>query len=585
MRSFSSLNARLMAGLLVVTAVGLALMGVISAVVLRTYLMHRVDRQLVAARQVRAPAARAGEIANPGRFVVLTMTPNGRVTINGGVLGLGATGTDGTTPPAVNHAVRQVNRLGYATLSARATAGRPFRLGASRAIARPGVRGRVLIVVDPLGEVHAALTGLVVTELVTGTVLLVVVALLGRGLIRRGLAPLARMAGTAQRIAGGGDLRARMEVSSSEAGRLAAAINLMLDRIEQAFLARLRSEAKVREFAADASHELRTPLTTIRGYSELYEQGAVSAEEAMRRISGESERMRRLVDELLELARLDKGSALETRPVDLAALARDAVADARAVEPDRPLALDAPGALVTVADEARIRQVLANLLANVRAHTPPGTPATVRLAALPPVVALEVADDGPGMTREQAERAFDRFHHAPGGGGSGLGLAIVAAIASAHGGRAMLRAEPGAGTVVRVELPRLAPAGAPPAGGGSAAPAGWSPAPPGALDASRPDGAGAPSTEDAASPPHDRTPPSPGGGDAAYDGTAAGADGAARPRTLPLPRPLPPPAGASPLDGPASDDTGGAVSPWHRTQPLSQPANPPDPPDDPPPGR
>jgi signal transduction histidine kinase len=244
------------------------------------------------------------------------------------------------------------------------------------------------------------------------------------------------------------------ETSSAEVGRLAGAINLMLDRIEQAFMARIHSEAKVREFAADASHELRTPLTTIHGYAELYERGAVDASEAMRRISGESERMRRLVEELLELARLDRGSALSLAEVDLAALAREAVADATAVEPDRPLALHAPDSLTATADEARVRQILANLLANVRSHTPPRTPATVRLAATPAATVLEVTDDGPGMEPEQAGRAFDRFHHASGGDGSGLGLAIVAAITAAHGGRAMLRSAPGRGTTVRVELPR-----------------------------------------------------------------------------------------------------------------------------------
>jgi two-component system OmpR family sensor kinase len=227
----------------------------------------------------------------------------------------------------------------------------------------------------------------------------------------------------------------------------------MLDRIEQAFVARVRSEAKIREFAADASHELRTPLTTIRGYSELYEQGAVDGDEAMRRISSESDRMRRLVEELLELARLDKGSALSPERVDLAALARDAVADAAAVEPDRPVTLDAPESLVVVADAARVQQVMANLLANVRAHTPPGTSAIVRLAETSAAAVIEVLDDGPGMAPDEAARAFDRFHHAP-GGGTGLGLAIVAAIAAAHGGRAMLRSSPGTGTGVRIELPR-----------------------------------------------------------------------------------------------------------------------------------
>ncbi|MEV5748006.1 HAMP domain-containing sensor histidine kinase [Actinoallomurus sp. NPDC052308] len=438
-----SLNTRLVAGLLAVTAVGLTLMGLVSAVVLRGYLLHRADNQLEDVRRRPAPAHAADTVA-PGRYIVLTATRDGRVRAAAG-------GPD----PA--RALDRAVRLGPGPLFAEGRRGRPFGFGGMRAIARVNARGNLTVVVDPLTEVHAALAGLLVVEAATGVVLLGLVALLGRGLVRRGLAPVSRMAATAHGIASGGDLSARMEESPSEVGRLAGAINVMLGRIEQAFLARLRSEAKVREFAAEASHELRTPLTTIRGYSDLYEQGAVSAEEAMRRISGEAARMGRLVDELLELARLDKGSALATAPVDLTVPARDAVADAAVVEPDRPITLDAPDSLVTVADEARIRQVLANLLANVRAHTPPRTPVTVRLAPTDTTVVLEVADEGPGMAAEEAARAFDRFHHAQGSDGSGLGLAIVAAIAAAHGGHAALRSAPGAGTVVRVELPRLAP--------------------------------------------------------------------------------------------------------------------------------
>jgi signal transduction histidine kinase len=436
-----SLNARLMAGLLAVTAAGMVLMALVSTVVLHGYLMHRVNSQLQAVQ--RKPAlARVGDSVAPARYIILNMAPDGTVRAVSG---------DDPDPSA---ALEQAQRMGSGVLQDRAAGGRPFAMGSMRAVARVGQRGRVTIVVAPLGEIRASLAWLIVTELLTTAAILGVLALLGRWLIRRGLAPLSRMATTAHAIAGGGDLRARMEESPSEVGRLAGAINVMLGRIEQAFVARVRSEAKVREFAADASHELRTPLTTIRGYSELYEQGAVDADEAMRRISAESERMRRLVEELLELARLDKGSALTMEHVDLTALARDAVADAAAVEPNRPLTLDAPDTLVAVADEGRIRQVLANLLANVRAHTPSGTPAVVRLIPMATATAIEVADDGPGMTPDEAARAFDRFHHASGGDGSGLGLAIVAAIATAHGGRAMLRSSPGAGTGVRVELPR-----------------------------------------------------------------------------------------------------------------------------------
>ena len=435
-----SLNTRLMAGLLAVTAAGLVLMALVSTVVLRGYLMHRVDRQLVAVRQ-QPKLVRVGDSVAPARYIILNVTQAGIIRA--------VSGND----PDPARVIERAQRLSPASFQDKAARGRPFSLGQMRAIARAGPRGRVIVVVAPLGEIRAAVAGLIITELITGAVLLGLLALLGRWLIRRGLAPLARMATTAHRIASGGDLRARMEESPSEVGRLAGAVNLMLDRIEQAFVARVRSESKVREFAADASHELRTPLTTIRGYSELYEQGAVDADEAMRRISAESERMRRLVEELLELARLDKGAVLSLERVDLAAVARDAVADAAAVEPGRPVTLDAPDSLVAVADEARVRQVLANLLANLRAHTPPATPAIVRLTETSSAVVIEVADDGPGMAPKEAARAFDRFHHAP-GGGTGLGLAIVAAIAAAHGGRAMLRSSPGSGTGVRIELPR-----------------------------------------------------------------------------------------------------------------------------------
>lgn len=436
-----SLNARLMAGMLAVTAIGMVLMALISTVALRGYLMHRVNSQLQAVQR-RPALARAGDSVAPARYIILNMAPNGNVRAVSG---------DDPDPSA---ALAQARRMGPGPFFGQAAGGRPFAMGSMRAVARLGLRGHVTIVVAPLGEVRASLAWLAATESLTGATILGVLALLGRWLIRRGLAPLSSMATTAHRIAGGGDLRARMEESESEVGRLAGAINVMLDRIEQAFVARVRSEAKVREFAADASHELRTPLTTIRGYSELYEQGAVDADEAMRRISAESERMRRLVEELLELARLDRGSALTMERVDLAALAHDAVADAAAVEPDRPLTLEAPGSVVATADEGRIRQVLANLLANVRAHTPRGTPAVVRLSETPSALVIEVVDKGPGMAPDQAARAFDRFHHAAGGDGTGLGLAIVAAIAAAHGGRAMLRSSPGAGTGVRIELPR-----------------------------------------------------------------------------------------------------------------------------------
>ena len=287
-----------------------------------------------------------------------------------------------------------------------------------RGAAAPHAPGFYFVVAQPVSDLISQIRGFVVAELITGGALIALLAIGGEWLIGAGLDPLDKMAVTANEITSRGDLTARMPDASdgTEVGRLGSAINTMLDRIQQAFGARQRSEQRVREFAADASHELRTPLTTIRGYAELYRQGALGPEQlpsAMRRIEQESQRMSTLVAELLELARLDRTSSLDLTESDLASVVRDAVADAAAVEPDRPVRAEAPPRLVAVVDERRIRQVLANLLGNVRAHTPVTAPVAVRLGEVTGGVLIEVADAGPGMSSEDAARAFDRFHRAP----------------------------------------------------------------------------------------------------------------------------------------------------------------------------
>ncbi|TDC40494.1 HAMP domain-containing histidine kinase [Actinomadura sp. KC345] len=441
-----TLNARLLTGLLAIAVAGLTIMGVVSAFVLNGYLMHRVDDDLQAtpghavARLLRPGFP--GQGVAPARFVVLAVGPANQVHV-----------LSGDTPDP-GRAVAEVEKLSEAELAAHASTREPFSLPGLRAVARPWRNG-VIVVASPLDEIHLAVRNLVLAEIATAVVLLALLALLGRRLIGRGLRPLDRMAATADAITAGGDLRARMPGSGerTEAARLAAAINVMLERIEQAFWARSRSEARVREFAADASHELRTPLTTVQGYAELYRHGALGPDElpdAMRRIEDEARRMNKLVTDLLELARLDREVSLRPVAADLVVLAQDAIADAAAADPDRPLRLDAPDTLIATVDESRIRQVFVNLLANIRAHTPPGTAATVRLE--PGVI--EVADEGPGMSAADAERAFERFHRAEHGtAGTGLGLPIVAAIAAAHGGRAELRSAPSRGTIVRITLP------------------------------------------------------------------------------------------------------------------------------------
>lgn len=307
----------------------------------------------------------------------------------------------GCKPLAIAPKIQAVARPLGATVPGEATSGRPA----------------ILFVGEPVSSGAAQVRGFIIAELITGAALISLLAVGGEWLIGRGLIPLDEMTRTADQITSRGDLTARMPDADeqTEVGRLGSSINTMLDGIQHAFGSRLRSEQKVREFAADASHELRTPLTTIRGYAELYRQGALGPDQlpnAMRRIEQEAERMSMLVAELLELARLDRTSSLDLTETDLAGIVRDAVADAIAVEPGRPVRAEAPPRLVAIVDEPRIRQVLANLLGNVRAHTPMTTPVAVRLGAISGGVLIEVADAGPGMSTQDAIRAFDRFHRA-----------------------------------------------------------------------------------------------------------------------------------------------------------------------------
>lgn len=321
------------------------------------------------------------------------------------------------------------------------------------------------------------------------------VALLSWWLVGRALRPLRGIAATADAI-GDGELSLRVEPADrrTEVGRVGFALNAMLGQLESAFERRRESEERLRRFVADASHELRTPLTSIRGYAELFGRGADTRPDdlaaAMSRIQAESERMSGLVEELLLLARLDdgqldggqldggsEGQGARRTPVDLGALARDAVADARVADPQRrwdltveELAEEDPAGAAPwpVGDEDQLRRVVANLLANVTRHTPVGTTATVRVRRTAAEVVITVADDGPGLDAEQRERAFERFYRgdpsrsrsgAPEGAsdgahdGAGLGLAIVAAVAAAHGGTAAVESVPGHGASFTVRLP------------------------------------------------------------------------------------------------------------------------------------
>jgi two-component system OmpR family sensor kinase len=337
--------------------------------------------------------------------------------------------------------------------------------------------GTVVVRGMRLSGVHHAIGELLVVEGCVGAVLLVLLAVGSLTAARRRLSPLEAIVETAAAISGG-DLSRRVPEPTARHGceeveQLSGSLNAMLQQIETALTESGRATARLRQFLADASHELRTPLASVRGYLQLYEKGMLDADEqdrALRRVSAEALRMSRLVDELLALARLDDRPALRLGPVDLACLAREAAADLAAQQPGRPVAVlvPDPGAAgaedlpAVLGDEAGLRQVVGNLLDNVRVHTPPGAPVTVEVAAHGDgEVRLSVTDRGPGLAPEDARRVFDRFFRAAPDrardtGGAGLGMSIVQALVQAHHGRVSVESVPEGGLAVHVTLPAAA---------------------------------------------------------------------------------------------------------------------------------
>jgi two-component system OmpR family sensor kinase len=339
------------------------------------------------------------------------------------------------------------------------------------AVARTRPDGAVVTVLTGQSErpVQDTVATLVAIEAVAVAVALAGAGVAGAVAVRRSLRPLEEMAATASRVSalplGSGevDLAERVPVGDArdEVGQVGTALNRMLDHVDAALRERHAGEQRLRRFVADASHELRTPLAAIRGYAELTRREPLpdGPAHALARISASAERMSALVEDLLLLARLDAGRPLERAPVDLTRLVVDAVADAHAAGPRHRFGLDLPDEPVTVPGDAlRLTQVVTNLLANARTHTPPGTRVTVSLAAGDEVV-LTVADTGPGIAPELVPRIFERFARGAEGrsrdrGSTGLGLAIVHAVVAAHGGRVDVASRPGR-TVLTVRLPAL----------------------------------------------------------------------------------------------------------------------------------
>lgn len=474
------LRVRLVVASTLLVAVGLAISGLVAAATLRGYLVNRVDDQLRQASQHFAgPDFHGGGPlgGGPGDGDVQSEVYAAFYDRAGR-----AYQTYEPTFGASYESAPRLPRVASATYLARLDD--PFTVrsltgtGSWRVVAEPTVDGGTVLVAQSLADVNHTVGRLKVLELLIG--LAVVVALAGAGyvVVRRSLRPLAEVERTAAAIADG-DLSQRVPEGhpGTEVGRLSAAFNAMLAQIERAFRvqqeseqAARRSEEQMRQFVADASHELRTPLTSIRGFSELYRQGAVESGEdlarVMRRIEDEARRMGVLVDDLLLLARLDQRRPLEHKPVDVNRLAAEAVEDLRVVAPDRPIEFhDLVRGAIVVGDELRLRQVLGNLLGNALTHTPEGTAIDVRVAARTEDdgrwIVLEVADHGPGLSPDHAARVFERFYRVDAArsrseGGSGLGLSIVAGLTEAHGGRVELDTTPGQGATFRVLLPMAA---------------------------------------------------------------------------------------------------------------------------------
>jgi two-component system OmpR family sensor kinase len=448
-------------GLLALVLIGV---GVIVTRSTGSYLLDRLDAQLESAALPNRPMPDRPNLApNNDDTRPLNQFYIG-VVRNGTLQTLLWPGFPDTTAPIPDLAAES------AAQAARDHPGEPFTVGATtgserfRVVAEPGQFGdEVHVVALSLSDVDAATNRLVVLVAIGIALALAVLALVTWWVIRLGVRPIKKMTATATAIAEG-DLSHRVDPApaGTEAGELGTALNTMLGRIEESFAVREASEERLRQFVADASHELRTPVTSIRGYAELYQRGALDDEaslaQAMRRTEQEAIRMGRLIDDLLLLARLDQGRPLERATVDLGHLVNDAVLDARAIDPERPITTELASGVNVLGDEHRLHQVVANVIANSLRHSPQSAAVHVQLTRTDRRAVLEVSDEGPGMTPDVAARAFERFYRADPSrsrdrGGSGLGLSIVRAIVEAHGGSVTLVTAVGEGTTVRIELP------------------------------------------------------------------------------------------------------------------------------------
>ncbi|HKB30486.1 MAG TPA: HAMP domain-containing sensor histidine kinase [Streptosporangiaceae bacterium] len=491
------LRIKLITAALALVAIAIAVISAVSIAVFRGYLLHQADQKLKDASVARAHRTfgPSGDFVAPQPGQTVTAALFSR---NGQVLWASQGQRVNTLPDIPLDASWLKAHTGQIVTVPAASGGgswqvivNPVHYTVTRdvflpsavtihltSLSQPGSPGTFVVGVD-LGSINHTIGTLTMIDLSVGGIVIVILAGVGVALVRASLRPLAEIEQTAGAIAAG-DLSRRVPDRDprTEVGSLGRSLNIMLGQIERAFRAQSASEAtarqseeRMRRFVGDASHELRTPLSVIRGFAEYYRQrgGLREAEldRMVRRVEDEAARMGMLVEDLLLLARMDQQRPLQRRPVDLLALAADAAQDARLLAPNRDIQLSvgSGGPFLVTGDEARLRQIIRNLVNNALTHTPDGAPVELRLRTCPAVrtpldaaVVLEVADSGPGLTPEQAERVFERFYRADAArtrktGGTGLGLAIVAALAAAHGGEVSVDSRPGEGATFRITLP------------------------------------------------------------------------------------------------------------------------------------
>ena len=465
----SSLRNRLTVGVLVLSAIGFIGAGVGAQALLKNYLINQVDDQLLSVVNGTADRLDQAGIARDddddddrGPQAARATTPLNRVPTSISVTVLdpfgnlvGGIGGDLNS----NQVTEYVKGLLPGQVAAFGS--KPFTIEAPGADFRvattvlPSSLGSV-IVAQSLSDFDKTTRQIGIVFLIIGGLVLLFIAFASRQVIKLSMKPLEKIEATAEKIAAG-DLSARLEnfEPDTEVGRLSTSLNQMLSRIEESFAARTESESKLRRFVADASHELRTPLTSIRGFAELHRQGAVpegeKTKELISRIEKESMRMGSLVEDLLMLARIDQSREIVMADVDLSTLIKEAVTSAQVAGPEHPITSDIAHDVHTQGDSDKIYQVVTNLLANARAHTPAGTAIHVATYSADDGTFVTVADKGPGLSAEDQQHIFERFFRVDtsrqrsSSDGSGLGLSIVDEVMKAHGGSVSVSSEPGNG--------------------------------------------------------------------------------------------------------------------------------------------